>query len=70
MSAIPLNPGGGTAARIEARMPDADHDRLVALARKKGLKRPELIRELMKWALDRAEALERERAEPQPPAGG
>ena len=48
-------------------MPDADHDRLVELARRKGLKRPEMIRELMRWALDRAEAgerEERERAEP------
>ena len=63
----PLNPGGGAAARIETRMPDCDHDRLVELARRKGLKRPEMIRELMRWALDRAEAQEREereRAEP------
>ena len=62
MSQIPLNSSGGTAARIEARMPDADHDRLVELARRKGLKRPVLIRELIRQALDQAEAEELEQA--------
>jgi hypothetical protein len=46
-----------------ARVSDADNDRLVELARRKGMKRPELIRELMKWALDRAETLERQAQE-------
>lgn len=67
MGRPPLNPRGGDAVRIETRIEDGDHDRLVELARKKGLKHPEMIRELMKWALDRAEAeerAERERAMP------
>jgi hypothetical protein len=71
MPQIPLNASGGTAPRIEARMTHGDHDRLVELARKKGLKRPEMIRELMRWALDKAEAEEREERErAQPLASG
>jgi hypothetical protein len=51
-----------------ARLPDADNDRLVELARRKGLRRPEMIRELMHWALDKWAEAELEDTEP--PDGG
>jgi len=63
----PLNPGGGTAARIEARMPDGDYARLVALAACRGIRQPVLIRELISLALDQ---FEDGLAEPEPLSSG
>jgi hypothetical protein len=65
----PLNPRGGTAARIEARLPDEDHDALTEQARRRGVRQPQLLREIIRHAVQKwmAEA-ELERAGP--PAGG
>lgn len=41
-------------------MSDADRDRLTALAARKRMKRPALVRELLRQALDHAEAEELE----------
>jgi hypothetical protein len=52
MSRYPaLNERGGRAVLVQARVSDADHDALVELARRKGLKQPEMIREIMRWAI-------------------
>ena len=58
MGRRPLNPRGGDAVRIETRIEDGDHVRLLSLAERRGIKPPVLIRELMKRALDHAEAEE------------
>jgi hypothetical protein len=57
---------------VAARMPDSDADALVDLARRRGVKRPELIREILRHALARAAAeteLEQQ-ARAGPPKGG
>jgi hypothetical protein len=48
----PLDPDAGVMTTIvAARVPDADADALVALARARGLRRPELIREILRHAI-------------------
>lgn len=54
---------------VAARVPDEDNARLIELARRKGMKHPEMVRQVIMWGLERAaqlerEELERERAEP------
>jgi len=58
----PLNPRGGDAARIETRITDDDLDRLIALAKRRNIKSPVLIRLLIQQALDAAETEELEQA--------
>lgn len=50
---------------LGVRVPTSDRERLVELARRKGVKHPELIREIIQHALAKAKAEEeRERARP------
>ena len=50
---------------LGVRVPVSDRERLVELARQKGVKRPELIREIIEHALTKAKAEEeRKRAGP------
>jgi predicted DNA-binding protein len=51
-----LSQGGGQSPKIEARMSDADRDRLLNLAARRGVRQPVLVRELIKMALDQVEA--------------
>jgi hypothetical protein len=62
MAQAPLNPAGGKAVLVQARMPDADVTRLAALAARRGVRQPVLVRALIRYALD-----ELDRAEPEPP---
>ena len=55
MGRPPLNPRGGDAVRIETRIEDGDHDRLLNLAERRGIKPPVLVRELLRLALDQFE---------------
>jgi len=65
MAQAPLNPEGGRAAVVRAKMPDTDVARLLRLARRRRLKTGTMARELLRFALDAAE-----RADTGPPAGG
>jgi len=62
MPPVPLNPAGGKAVLVQARMPDAEVTRLAALAERRGVRQPELVRELIRLALDQFEAEELEQA--------
>jgi hypothetical protein len=73
MVAVPRDPEAGVMTVLGVRIPDADRDALVELARKKDVKRPELIREMMRWAIARWTAeleAEAELARTGPPDGG
>jgi hypothetical protein len=51
-------------AYVSARVVDEDADELVALTRSRGIKRPEMIREILRYGLAKARAEEeREAAE-------
>jgi hypothetical protein len=53
----PLDPEAGAMSTIvAARVPDSDADALVELARRRGVKRPELIREILHHALAKTAA--------------
>jgi hypothetical protein len=66
MPAVALNPGGGTAVLIQARVPDPEVARLAALAARKGIRQPALVRLALARGLD---AIERE-GDTGPPDGG
>jgi hypothetical protein len=55
MPAVALNPGGGTAVLIQARVPDPDVTRLAALAARKGIRQPALVRLALALGLDAIE---------------
>ena len=61
----PIYPLDGPMDVLGVRVPVSDSDALVELARKRGVKRPELIREILRHALAKAEEEreERERSE-------
>jgi hypothetical protein len=62
-------PLDGPMVLLGVRVPASDADALVELARRKHMKRPELVREMMRWALDRW-AAEAELADTGPPSQG
>ena len=62
MPPVPLNPRGGRADRVQTRLADGDHDRLLNLAERRGVRESALVRELLRQALDRAESEELEQA--------
>ena len=64
MSRTPLNPTGGEAAVVKARVPTSDIVRLRRLATSRRKSRSAMTRELLRFALDLLE-----RAQP-PPDGG
>jgi Ribbon-helix-helix protein, copG family len=55
MPQVALNPGGGTAVLIQARVPDPDVTRLAALAARRGVRQPVLIRRALALGLDELE---------------
>lgn len=55
MAQIALNAGGGTAVRVQARVPDPDVARLAVLAARLGIRQPVLIRRVLAAGLDRLE---------------
>lgn len=55
MPAAALNPSGGTAVLVQARVPDADVTRLAALATRKGIRQPAVVRRALKLGLDELE---------------
>jgi hypothetical protein len=55
MPAVALNPQGGTAVRVQARVPDPYVTRLAALAARKGVRQPVLIRLALALGLDELE---------------
>ena len=56
---IALNPQGGKAVTIGARVPDADAERVIALAAERGVRPSVVIRELIRLGLEQALALGR-----------
>lgn len=55
MGQKPINERGGVAATVQAKMPDADVARLVALAARRRKSRSAMARELLVAALDQLE---------------
>jgi CRP-like cAMP-binding protein len=55
MAQIPLNPAGGSAAKVQAKLPDTDLARLLALAARRKRTPSQITRELLKYALDHME---------------
>jgi hypothetical protein len=64
MSQAPLNPSGGTAAVVQARMADVDLARLIRLATQRRMRPGTVARDLIRTGLDMVE-----QAEPDDPAG-
>jgi predicted DNA-binding protein len=60
MARPPRFPEGAMSNIVAARVPDEDHDRLIELARRKGMKHPEMVRQVIMWGLERAAQIERE----------
>lgn len=69
MAQTPLNPSGGKAVLVQARMPDGDVARLAAIAARRGIRQPVLVRALIRYALDQIEG-DLDLAEPEPLTSG
>jgi predicted DNA-binding protein len=61
---IPLNPEGGTSARLSNRITNDADERLDELACRTGMRRPDLVRRVLMLGIERAE---RALADPEPP---
>jgi hypothetical protein len=55
MAAIALNPAGGSAVVVSAKVPDADLARLIRLAAEAGVTKSVIMRQLVARGLDQLE---------------
>jgi hypothetical protein len=58
MAQTPLNPAGGGAVRVQAKMPDTDIARLLRLAAQRRMTRSAMTRQLVRLGLDVLELAE------------